>query len=130
MDGDVDVVVCDGFVGNVVLKLTEGVAKTLLGMLKKIFLKNLLTKLAAAMVRRLYEMDQNLLSDKAAILDAYRRDCITLGQDIVLLQGEEKRYGKALDIDSDGALVVAFTDGTVGTVNSGEVSVRGMYGYV
>ena len=30
MDGDIDVVVCDGFVGNVVLKLTEGVAKTLL----------------------------------------------------------------------------------------------------
>ena len=46
MDGDVDVVVCDGFVGNVVLKLSEGVAKTLLGMLKKIFLKNLLTKLS------------------------------------------------------------------------------------
>ena len=87
-------------------------------------------KLAAAMVRRLCEMDQKLLSDKAAILDAYRKDCITLGQDIVLLRGEEKRYGRALDIDSDGALVVAFTDGTVGTVNSGEVSVRGMYGYV
>ena len=46
MDGDVDVVVCDGFVGNVVLKLSEGVAKTLLGMLKQIFLKNLLTKLS------------------------------------------------------------------------------------
>ena len=46
MDGDVDVVVCDGFVGNVVLKLTEGVAKTLLGMLKKIFLQNLVTKLS------------------------------------------------------------------------------------
>ena len=46
MDGDVDVVVCDGFVGNVVLKLTEGVAKTLLGMLKKIFLQNLITKLS------------------------------------------------------------------------------------
>ena len=37
MDGEIDVVVCDGFVGNVVLKLTEGVAKTLLGMLKKSF---------------------------------------------------------------------------------------------
>ena len=46
MDGEVDVVVCDGFVGNVVLKLTEGVAKTLLGMLKKIFLQNLVTKLS------------------------------------------------------------------------------------
>ena len=48
----------------------------------------------------------------------------------MLLRGEEKRYGRALDVDENGALVVAFTDGTVGTVNSGEVSVRGMYGYV
>lgn len=46
MDGEVDVVVCDGFVGNVVLKLTEGVAKTLFRMLKPVFLKNLLTKLS------------------------------------------------------------------------------------
>lgn len=46
LDGEVDVVVCDGFVGNVVLKLTEGVAKTLLGMLKQVFLKNLITKLS------------------------------------------------------------------------------------
>src|SRR5207248_8759469 len=30
--GGVDVVVCDGFVGNVVLKLGEGLAETLLGM--------------------------------------------------------------------------------------------------
>ena len=30
-NGDVDVVVCDGFTGNVILKLTEGVAKMLLG---------------------------------------------------------------------------------------------------
>ena len=38
MAGEVDVIVCDGFVGNVVLKLTEGVAGTLLGMLKDIFM--------------------------------------------------------------------------------------------
>ena len=44
-EGRVDVVVCDGFVGNVVLKLTEGVAKTLLGMLKGVFLKTFVTKL-------------------------------------------------------------------------------------
>lgn len=46
MDGEVDVVVCDGFVGNVILKLTEGVAKTLLNMLKTVFKANLLTKLS------------------------------------------------------------------------------------
>lgn len=35
MTGDVDVVVCDGFVGNIVLKTAEGVAMTLMGMFKK-----------------------------------------------------------------------------------------------
>ena len=51
MDGEADVVVCDGFVGNVVLKLTEGVAKTLLGMLKTVFKANLLTKLCYLGIR-------------------------------------------------------------------------------
>ena len=45
-NGEVDVVVCDGFTGNVILKLTEGVAKMLLGMLKQMFLANLGGKLA------------------------------------------------------------------------------------
>lgn len=46
-NGAVDVVVCDGFTGNVILKLTEGLAKFFNGELKKIFLKNTGTKLAA-----------------------------------------------------------------------------------
>lgn len=49
--GDVDVVVCDGFTGNVILKLTEGLAKTLVGQLKGVFLKNIGTKLAFLLVK-------------------------------------------------------------------------------
>ncbi len=45
--GSVDVVVCDGFVGNVALKSSEGVAKMLSGSLKEEFGRNWLTKLAA-----------------------------------------------------------------------------------
>jgi glycerol-3-phosphate acyltransferase PlsX len=45
--GDVDVIVCDGFVGNVALKTTEGLAKMLSQELKKGYKKNILTKLAA-----------------------------------------------------------------------------------
>lgn len=52
MAGEVDVVVCDGFVGNVVLKLTEGVAGTLLGMLKDIFMQNLVTKVCYLGVKK------------------------------------------------------------------------------
>lgn len=87
-------------------------------------------KVAAAMMEALHQMDSQLLTDKANIMERYRRNCITLGQDIVLVRGEEKRYGTALDIDQDGALLVRFDDGQVQTVNSGEVSVRGMYGYL
>ena len=50
-NGEVDVVVCDGFTGNVILKLTEGVAKMLLGMLKGMFLKNLGGKLAYLLLK-------------------------------------------------------------------------------
>ena len=45
--GVTDVVVCDGFVGNVALKTAEGVAKMMGGFLKEGFSRNILTKLAA-----------------------------------------------------------------------------------
>jgi len=44
--GAVDVVVCDGFVGNVALKTSEGVAKLLAHLLKEHFQRNLLTRLS------------------------------------------------------------------------------------
>ncbi|OLB60395.1 MAG: hypothetical protein AUH94_07865, partial [Ktedonobacter sp. 13_2_20CM_2_54_8] len=49
--GPVDVVVCDGFVGNVVLKLTEGLSDTLLGMIRAEMTRSLPNKLAAAVLR-------------------------------------------------------------------------------
>lgn len=88
------------------------------------------SRVAAAMMESLYHMDLSLLTGKADMLRRYRERCITIGQDISLVRGDEIRYGKALDVDANGALVVKFPDGTVEAVNSGEVSVRGMYGYV
>jgi len=45
--GDVDVVVCDGFVGNVALKTTEGVAKLIAHFMKQEFSRNLFTRFVA-----------------------------------------------------------------------------------
>jgi len=87
-------------------------------------------KFAASLIEALYEMDQNLLSGKKAIMDTYRQRCITVGKEIAVLRGEDISYGTALDLDEDGGLLVQFTNGTVKTVTSGEVSVRGMYGYL
>jgi glycerol-3-phosphate acyltransferase PlsX len=49
LDG-ADVVVCDGFTGNMILKTYEGVASALMKKIKGVFTKSLKNKLAAAMV--------------------------------------------------------------------------------
>lgn len=49
--GEVDVIVADGFVGNVILKLTEGFAMTMLDHLKEIFMENLRSKTGAMLVK-------------------------------------------------------------------------------
>ena len=87
-------------------------------------------KLVANLIKHLHEMDEKLFADKAAILDAYRENCITLGTDVSVVQADSIRHGHALTVDEQGALVVRFSDGHTEAVNSGEVSIRGMYGYV
>ncbi|MCC5911993.1 MAG: phosphate acyltransferase PlsX [Clostridiaceae bacterium] len=49
--GYADVIVCDGFTGNIILKLTEGIAETIFGALKEEFTKNTLRKLGAALLK-------------------------------------------------------------------------------
>lgn len=49
--GACDVLVCDGFSGNIVLKLTEGCAAFMVGKLKDVFNENPMTKLSALCVK-------------------------------------------------------------------------------
>lgn len=49
--GGADVIVCDGFVGNVVLKLSEGLSETLLDLIKTQIASDLPGKLAGAVIR-------------------------------------------------------------------------------
>ena len=86
--------------------------------------------LIAEMVRALENMDQTLLVSPDAMLGRYRRDCITLGKWVSILRGGEVRHALALDIDAEGGLIVRYESGEIGTVTSGEVSVRGLYGYI
>ena len=82
------------------------------------------------MIEGFYEMNRGLLQKKSQMISDYRKDCITLGQEISVVRNGFNRHGKALDVDEDGALLVAYEDGSMETVNSGEVSVRGLYNYV
>lgn len=86
-------------------------------------------EMAAALIETLWQTDKRLLTEKAALMTAYKDRCMTIGQDVVLVRGEEHNYGRALDVDENGGLIVRFSDGQIRTVTSGEISVRGMYGY-
>lgn len=64
-----------------------------------------------------------------AILDEYKEYCVTIGRDVSVIFKKETVTGKAVDVDENGALVVETADGII-RVTSGEVSVRGIYGYI
>ena len=70
--GTVDVVVCDGFVGNVVLKSVEGLAKMLSSIIREEFKRNLLTLIAGAIaspvLNRLRKRVDNRQYNGAALL--------------------------------------------------------------
>ena len=87
------------------------------------------SSLAAAMIRHLHKMS-NTLHSPAPVMERYRRDCVTVGQQVSIHRGDSVRYGQALSVDDEGGLVVRYDSGETATVTSGEVSVRGMYGYV
>lgn len=87
------------------------------------------SRLAAEMIRALEKMSRTLLDEQDFIMARYREDCVTIGADIAVIRGDERQYGRALDINNDGSLLVSFADGHTASVNSGEVCVRGLYGY-
>ena len=53
-----------------------------------------------------------------------------LGKEITVIRGNEKKYGKAISITEEGFLKVRYSNGEEATLSSGEVSVRGMEGYL
>lgn len=80
--GDFDVVVTDGFVGNVILKYTEGIVGTVTGMLKRHMMETKRTKLGAYMAKPAFrafkkDMDYNavggapLLGVQGAVVKAH-----------------------------------------------------------
>lgn len=63
-------------------------------------------------------------------LPKYKNLCITLGKQVKIINGQEEYIAIAKNINTTGELVLQLDNGTEKTVLAGEVSVRGIYGYI
>lgn len=86
--------------------------------------------LAVEILNALDRMYAGFPHNKQEYLDRYRADCLTVGKQVQLITPVSRQEAKALAVDDAFRLVVELPDGTQKALSAGEVSVRGMYGYV
>ena len=63
-------------------------------------------------------------------IEEYKNFCINLNKQVKIIERQEEFIGMVRDIDQDARLIVEKEDGSVMSILSGEVSVRGLYDYV
>ncbi|OPJ56929.1 phosphate acyltransferase PlsX [Alkalithermobacter paradoxus] len=103
--GYTDVILCDGFTGNVILKLTEGVAMSIFSMLKETFLSSFKTKIGAALLKN------DLVRMKSSLDYAEYGGAPLLGVNGGLIKAHGSSNGKAIKNAIKQA--IRFVDGNV-----------------
>lgn len=87
-------------------------------------------EVAAALLAELDRLCAEFPAQKAPWLAEYRRRCLTVGREVRLLRPGSEAPATALGVEDDFSLRIRRSDGTEETVSAGEVSVRGLLGYV
>lgn len=88
--------------------------------------------LIAAIMKRFEENYAVFLKtqDMSGLMEKYSGMLINLDREVLVLGAEDSYKAHALGIDRQGELIVRREDGTEEKIYAGEVSVRGVYGYV
>lgn len=86
-------------------------------------------KLAAAILKEIYAMEQLAAGERRAWMQEYAQACVTLGKEVRLLREGRWQQAYAVGVDELGGLRLRYPDGREDCISTGEVSVRGMYGY-
>ena len=103
INGVADVLVCDGFTGNTIIKTIEGTAGALFGLIKKTFMKTLMTKLGALVLKP-------HMKELKAMLDYSEHGGVPLlGVDGVVIKAHGSSNSKAFANAIKSAIVFAET---------------------
>ncbi len=84
--------------------------------------ENLRNKFIAEFINEFFEFYINISLRKH--MKEYKEKSFVLGKEISIIQGENIRNGKAVDVDENCNLVAEFPDGTTEKLYSGEISIR------
>ena len=99
--GTTDVVVCDGFTGNVAVKTSEGAAAMINGMFKELLASSWTARMGAFLMRRKF------LELKARLDPAFHNGAYLLGLNGVVIKSHggasEKAFGHAIDVAIEAA---------------------------
>ncbi len=79
-------------------------------------------RLAAAILNRM--LGSGVSMDPKDILEQYKQHLMMLGKPVTVVQGEESFQAMAMDLDSDGHLIVKKKDGEILSLSSGEIRIR------
>ncbi len=95
---------------------------------KKVERNLLLAKIIEAFFRNYHMFLQAL--DMTPFLEDYNRRLVNVGREVKIIRKQEEKICRALGINQRGELLVQNARGETEQICSGEVSVRGIYGYV
>lgn len=87
-------------------------------------------ELVASILMNISDMSKSFITKRSEWMNRYKSRCITIGQHVKVLKNNGSRDAIALGIDDNAALEVEYPDGSRECIATGEVSVRGLYGYI
>lgn len=79
-------------------------------------------QLAASIINEIFTVYETV--NPQDFISEYKSRCFVLGKEIRVYRGLDQYNAKAIDIDSQGALIIERPDGSKETLNSGEISIR------
>lgn len=87
-------------------------------------------KLAAELITELDRLASVFPSHSGEYLEEYRLKNVTVGKKIRAVMPQGEKNGTAIRINDNYSLKVRFDDGSISDLSSGEISIRGMAGYM
>lgn len=82
-------------------------------------------QVAATVINHVMTLCENL--HDRSFIEEYKQRSIVLGKEIEVIYGNTSELATAIDIDTNGGLIIKKTDKTIETLNSGEISIRGNF---